>query len=74
MSKARLLIEKEKLPAKKIAAECGFSGPDVMRRGFSRLTGITPTAYRLPPTAYRLPPTAYRLPPTAYRLPPTGRW
>ncbi|HHG1503208.1 TPA: helix-turn-helix domain-containing protein, partial [Klebsiella pneumoniae] len=40
VSKARLLIEKEKLPAKKIAAECGFSGPDVMRRGFSRLTGI----------------------------------
>ncbi|MBW9401292.1 helix-turn-helix domain-containing protein [Leclercia sp. EC_58] len=46
ISKARLLIEKEKLPAKKIAAECGFSGPDVMRRVFSRLTGMTPAAYR----------------------------
>jgi len=46
VSKARLLIEKEMLPVKKVAAECGFSGPDVMRRVFSRLTGITPAAYR----------------------------
>lgn len=46
VSKAKLLIEKQKLPAKKLAAECGFSGPDVMRRVFSRLTGITPNDYQ----------------------------
>ncbi|WP_272952608.1 helix-turn-helix domain-containing protein [Erwinia rhapontici] len=46
VSKARLLIEREMLPAKKLAAECGFSGPDVMRRVFSRLTGVTPAVYR----------------------------
>lgn len=46
VSKAKLLIEKEKLPAKKLAAECGFSGPDVMRRVFSRLIGITPSGYQ----------------------------
>ncbi|MDJ0042796.1 hypothetical protein C7431_101219 [Pantoea allii] len=31
---------------KKLAAEYDFSGTDVMRRVFSRLTGITPAAYR----------------------------
>ncbi|WP_133843469.1 helix-turn-helix domain-containing protein [Erwinia rhapontici] len=46
VSKARLLIEREMLPVKKLAAECGFSGPDVMRRVFSRLTGVTPAVYR----------------------------
>ncbi|MEM6159238.1 DJ-1/PfpI family protein [Erwinia sp. P6884] len=46
VSKAKLLIEKEKLPAKQLAAKCGFSGPDVMRRVFSRLTGITPNDYQ----------------------------
>ncbi|MBC0854861.1 GlxA family transcriptional regulator [Pantoea stewartii] len=46
VSKAKLLIEKENLPTKKLASECGFSGTDVMRRVFSRLTGITPADYR----------------------------
>ncbi len=46
VSKVKLLIEKENLSAKKLASECGFSGPDVMRRVFSRLTGITPADYR----------------------------
>ncbi|UDQ82534.1 helix-turn-helix domain-containing protein [Erwinia rhapontici] len=40
------MIEREMLPVKKLAAECGFSGPDVMRRVFSRLTGVTPAVYR----------------------------
>lgn len=46
VAKAKLLIEKQKLPAKTLAAECGFSGPDVMRRIFSRLVGITPSGYQ----------------------------
>jgi len=46
VAKAKLLIEKDNLPAKKLADECGFSGPDVMRRVFFRITGITPSDYR----------------------------
>lgn len=46
VAKAKLLIEKQKLPTKTLAAECGFSGPDVMRRIFSRLVGITPSGYQ----------------------------
>lgn len=46
VSTAKLLIAQQKLPAKTLAAECGFSGPDVMRRVFSRLTGITPNDYQ----------------------------
>ncbi|HGH4684730.1 DJ-1/PfpI family protein [Enterobacter bugandensis] len=46
VSRAKVLIEKEKMPAKKLAVECGFSGPDVMRRVFYRLTGITPNDYQ----------------------------
>jgi len=46
VSKARLLIERENPHSKKLTSECGFSGPDVMRRVFSRLNGITPADYR----------------------------
>jgi transcriptional regulator GlxA family with amidase domain len=46
VAKAKQLLEQKSLPAKTLALECGFSGADVMRRVFSRVTGITPAAYR----------------------------
>lgn len=45
VAKAKLLLTEGKLPAKTIAARCGFSGPDVMRRAFTRMTGMTPVMY-----------------------------
>ena len=41
----RLLEQSDKSPAQ-ISAACGFSGADVMRRGFQRLLGATPGKYR----------------------------
>lgn len=46
VAKAKLLLEQHALPAKTLASQCGFSGADVMRRAFSRVTGLTPAAYR----------------------------
>jgi len=46
VAKAKQLLEQKSLPAKTLALQCGFSGADVMRRAFSRVTGITPAAYR----------------------------
>lgn len=45
VAKVRQLLEQKKLPAKTLAAMSGFSGADVMRRVFCRVTGITPAAY-----------------------------
>jgi len=45
VAKAKQLLEQKSLPAKTLATECGFSGADVMRRVFSRVTGMTPSAY-----------------------------
>lgn len=46
VAKAKQLLEQHALPAKTLAAQCGFSGADVMRRAFCRVTGLTPAAYR----------------------------
>ncbi|KNC05896.1 AraC family transcriptional regulator [Pantoea sp. RIT-PI-b] len=45
VAKAKQLLEQKSLPAKALALQCGFSGADVMRRVFSRVTGMTPSAY-----------------------------
>lgn len=45
VAKAKLLLT-QGLPAKVVSAECGFSGVDVMRRAFFRVTGMTPGVYK----------------------------
>ena len=45
IAKVKQLLEQKKLPAKTLAALSGFSGADVMRRVFCRVTGMTPAAY-----------------------------
>ncbi|MEM6049904.1 AraC family transcriptional regulator [Erwinia sp. P7711] len=44
VAKAKLLLA-QGLPAKVVSSECGFSGVDVMRRAFTRVTGMTPGVY-----------------------------
>lgn len=44
VAKAKLLLARG-LAAKVVATECGFSGVDVMRRAFTRVTGMTPGVY-----------------------------
>lgn len=46
VAKVKQLLEQKTQPAKKLAVQCGFSSTDVMRRVFSRVTGMTPVAYR----------------------------
>jgi transcriptional regulator GlxA family with amidase domain len=46
ISAARLLLEEGNLAPKQVAAECGFSSVDTLRRAFVRVVGITPAEYR----------------------------
>ena len=43
---ARRLLEKGDQPPKQVAALCGFSNADVLRRAFARHVGVTPAQYR----------------------------
>jgi transcriptional regulator GlxA family with amidase domain len=43
---ARQLLADTRLPAKRIAARCGFGSEETMRRGFVRLQGVSPLDYR----------------------------
>ena len=43
---ARQLLADTRLPAKRIAARCGFGSEETMRRGFVRLQGVSPQDYR----------------------------
>ena len=43
---ARRLLEQGDLAPKQVAASCGFSDADVLRRAFMRQVGVTPAEYR----------------------------
>jgi transcriptional regulator GlxA family with amidase domain len=43
---ARQLLADTRLPAKRIAARCGFGSEETMRRNFARLQGVSPHDYR----------------------------
>jgi transcriptional regulator GlxA family with amidase domain len=43
---ARQLLEGGELAIKQIAAECGFSGVDILRRAFVRQLSVTPSQYK----------------------------
>jgi transcriptional regulator GlxA family with amidase domain len=43
---ARQLLAETRLPAKRIAARCGFGSEETMRRSFMRLQGVSPQDYR----------------------------
>lgn len=43
---ARQLLEAGDLAPKQVAAECGFSSVDTLRRAFLRVVGVTPADYR----------------------------
>lgn len=43
---ARQLLAETRLPAKRIAARCGFGSEETMRRSFVRLQGVSPQDYR----------------------------
>ena len=43
---ARRLLETGREPPKQVAARCGFSDPDTLRRAFVRHVGVTPVEYR----------------------------
>jgi transcriptional regulator GlxA family with amidase domain len=43
---ARRLLADTRMPAKRIAARCGFGSEETMRRGFVRLQGVNPKDYR----------------------------
>jgi transcriptional regulator GlxA family with amidase domain len=43
---ARGLLADTRLPAKRIAARCGFGSEETMRRNFARLQGVSPQDYR----------------------------
>jgi transcriptional regulator GlxA family with amidase domain len=43
---ARRLLEAGETPPKQVAALCGFSDPDTLRRAFVRRIGVTPADYR----------------------------
>jgi transcriptional regulator GlxA family with amidase domain len=43
---ARRLLADTRMPAKRIAARCGFGSEETMRRGFVRLQGVSPQDYR----------------------------
>ncbi|WP_413737168.1 GlxA family transcriptional regulator [Sodalis sp. RH21] len=46
VAKARYLLESSPAAPKEIAAECGFSSVDILRRTFLRQLNTTPTEYR----------------------------
>jgi transcriptional regulator GlxA family with amidase domain len=43
---ARQFLAETRLPAKRIAARCGFGSEETMRRSFMRLQGVSPLDYR----------------------------
>jgi transcriptional regulator GlxA family with amidase domain len=43
---ARRLLVETHLPAKRIAARCGFGSQETMRRSFARLQSVNPQDYR----------------------------
>jgi transcriptional regulator GlxA family with amidase domain len=43
---ARQLLTETRLPAKRIAANCGFGSEETMRRSFAKLLGVSPQDYR----------------------------
>ncbi|WAS91687.1 GlxA family transcriptional regulator [Nannocystis punicea] len=43
---ARQLLEEGNIAPKQVAAECGFSSVDTLRRAFLRVVGVTPAEYR----------------------------
>lgn len=43
---ARLLLEEGNVAPKQVAAQCGFSSVDTLRRAFVRVVGVTPAEYR----------------------------
>ncbi|MFS0894446.1 GlxA family transcriptional regulator [Microbacterium sp. 179-I 3D3 NHS] len=43
---AQRMLERTDLPLDQIADECGFGSAAVLRQNFSRVLGLTPTAYR----------------------------
>jgi transcriptional regulator GlxA family with amidase domain len=43
---ARQFLAETRLPAKRIAARCGFGSEETMRRSFVRLQGVSPQDYR----------------------------
>jgi transcriptional regulator GlxA family with amidase domain len=43
---ARQLLLETRLPAKRIAARCGFGSEETMRRSFARTQGVSPQDYR----------------------------
>jgi transcriptional regulator GlxA family with amidase domain len=47
VERARDLVESGDLPAKALAAQCGFSSAAQMKRAFERELGVGPRAYRL---------------------------
>lgn len=46
VSAARGLLEAARVPPKRVAALCGFSDTDTLRRAFLRQLGVTPAEYR----------------------------
>ena len=46
IDKAKRLLEAGTLPLKTIAGQCGYSSCDVLRRAFTKRTGMTPSMYR----------------------------
>lgn len=45
IARARELLS-ERLPIKSVAAMCGYSSSDVMRRVFGKVTGMSPAMYQ----------------------------
>ena len=41
-----LLVDAPRLPAKRVAARCGFGSEETMRRAFLRVLATTPQGYR----------------------------
>lgn len=46
VASARRLLEQGNQPPKQVAALCGFTNADVLRRAFARHVGVTPAEYR----------------------------
>lgn len=47
IEKARALMQNPRINIKDISIACGYSDPNYFTRVFKRLTGLTPTEYRL---------------------------
>ncbi|KEA52986.1 AraC family transcriptional regulator [Mangrovibacter sp. MFB070] len=46
IEQAKALLETGSVPVKRIAAQCGYSCSDVLRRAFIKRVGVTPSVYR----------------------------